>query len=196
MSLIHPLTYIDLIAPRRISPSLYALLLVVCGSAFISISAQLAIPLPFTPVPVTGQSFAVLLIGIFFGSKRGAFTVIAYLAEGLSGLPVFAGGNSGFPVLAGPTGGYLIGFIFASYAAGFLAEKKMDRKVWTACIAMFASSMIIFIFGVSRLASFVGFGKAVELGFLPFLPSDILKTILAGAVLPLGWKYFGKRSIQ
>ena len=195
MTLAQPVTYIDLVAPKRISPAFYTLLLVICGSAFIAAAAQLAIPLPFTPVPVTGQSFAVLLIGIFYGSKRGAFTVIAYLSEGISGLPVFAGGTAGFAALAGPTGGYLIGFIFASYAAGFLAEKKMDRNIWTAGIVMFVSSMIIFVFGVSRLVTFVGFTKAIELGFLPFLAGDILKTVLSAAILPLGWKYFGKRSL-
>ena len=170
------------------------MILVAVGSLFIAACAQLAILLPFTPVPITGQSFAVLLIGIFFGSRLGAATVLAYLAEGAAGLPFFAGGTGGVGVFAGPTGGYLIGFVFASYCAGFLAEKKWDRKVWTAGLAMFFSSFIIFAFGIMWLSSFIGFPKAIEFGFFPFLPGDLLKTLIAALFLPQGWKYFGKRS--
>src|SRR5688572_32831277 len=107
-------TYIDILRPESISRSAYNVMLVAVGSLFIAACAQLAIPLPFTPVPITGQSFAVLLIGIFFGSRLGAATVLAYLAEGASGLPFFAEGTGGLAVFAGPTGGYLIGVVFAS----------------------------------------------------------------------------------
>lgn len=189
-----PSTYIDILRPESISRTTYNVILVTVGSLFIAACAQLAIPLPFTPVPITGQSFAVLLIGIFFGSRLGAATVLAYLAEGASGLPFFAEGTGGLAVFAGPTGGYLVGFVFASFCAGYLAEKKWDRKVWTAGLAMFLSSFVIFAFGVSWLSSFIGFGKAVELGFLPFLPGDVIKTVIAALLLPQGWKYFGKRS--
>jgi biotin transport system substrate-specific component len=187
-------TYIDILRPESISRTTYNVILVAVGSLFIAAYAQLAIPLPFTPVPITGQSFAVLLIGIFFGSRLGAATVLAYLTEGASGLPFFAEGTGGIGVFAGPTGGYLLGFVFASYCAGLLAEKKWDRKVWTAGLAMFLSSFVIFAFGVTWLSSFIGFGKAVELGFLPFLPGDVIKTVIAALLLPQGWKYFGKRS--
>lgn len=187
-------TYIDILRPESISRSAYNAILVAVGSLFIAACAQLAIPLPFTPVPITGQSFAVLLIGIFFGSRLGAATVLAYLAEGASGLPFFAEGTGGLAVFAGLTGGYLIGFVFASYCAGFLAEKKWDRKVWTAGLAMFLSSFVIFAFGVTWLSSFIGFSKAIEFGFFPFLPGDVFKTVVAALLLPQGWKYFGKRS--
>jgi len=187
-------TYIDILRPESISRSTYNVILVTVGSLFIAACAQLAIPLPFTPVPITGQSFAVLLIGIFFGSRLGAATVLAYLAEGAAGLPFFAEGTGGVGVFAGPTGGYLIGFVFASYCAGFLAEKEWDRKVWTAGLAMFLSSFVIFAFGVAWLSSFIGFGKALEFGFFPFLPGDVFKTVVAALLLPQGWKYFGKRS--
>lgn len=189
-----PTTYIDILRPERISRASYNVVLVMVGSLFIAACAQLAIPLPFTPVPITGQSFAVLLIGIFFGSRLGAATVLAYLAEGASGLPFFAEGTGGVGVFAGPTGGYLIGFVFASFCAGVLAEKKWDRKVWTAGLAMFLSSFVIFAFGVMWLSSFIGFGKAIEFGFLPFFPGDVFKTIAAALLLPQGWKYLGKRS--
>lgn len=187
-------TYIDILRPESISRTAYNIILVAAGSLVIAACAQLAIVLPFTPVPITGQSFAVLLIAIFFGSRLGVATVLVYLAEGASGLPFFAEGTGGIGVFAGPTGGYLIGFVFASYCAGYLAEKKWDRKVWTAGLAMFLSSFVIFAFGLTWLSSFIGFGKAIEFGFLPFLPGDVFKTTIAALLLPQGWKYFGKRS--
>src|SRR5687768_10456311 len=101
------ITYIDLIRPRTASRLAYNVLLVAIGSVSIAACAQIAIPLPFTPVPLTGQTFAVLLIGIIYGSRLGAATVLAYLAEGAIGLPFFAGGASGLAVFAGPTAGYL-----------------------------------------------------------------------------------------
>lgn len=189
----HPATYIDIVAPRRASNLLINALLVAIGSVSIAVCAQIAIPLPFTPVPITGQSFAVLLIGIIYGSRLGAATILAYLAEGAVGLPFFAGGNSGAAVFVGPTAGYLIGFVFAAFVAGLLAERKWDRTAWTAGLAMFLSSFIILSLGTLWLSTFIGFEEAVTAGFLPFIPGDIVKTALGAATLPLGWKYFGKR---
>ncbi len=103
-------------------------LLVFVSSIFIALMAQVRIPLPFTPVPITGQTFAVLLIGAALGSERGAASLLVYLAEGAAGLPAFAGGTSGLAVLVGPTGGYLIGFVFAAYIIGRLAESGLDRR--------------------------------------------------------------------
>ena len=98
-------------------------LLVIAGSILIALTAQVSIPLPFTPVPVTGQTFGVLVVGMALGSRRGALAVIAYLMEGAMGAPVFAGGTGGAPILAGPTAGYLFGFVPAAFVTGYLAEK-------------------------------------------------------------------------
>lgn len=190
------ITYIDLSRPKTLSRSAYNIILVVVGSLAIALCAQVVIPLPFTPVPITGQTFAVLLIGIIFGSRLGAATVVAYLAEGAIGMPVFAGANAGPMVFLGPTGGYLIGFVFAAYLAGFLAEHEWDRKIFTAGAAMFFSSFVILTLGTLWLSVFVGFDKAFQLGFFPFLIGDVVKTILGATLLPLGWKYLGKRSDQ
>jgi len=187
------ITYIDLIRPRTASRVAYNVLLVAIGSVSIAACAQIALPLPFTPVPITGQTFAVLLIGIIYGSRLGAATVLAYLAEGAIGLPFFAGGASGLTVFAGPTAGYLAGFVGAAFVAGLLAERKWDRTTWTAAAAMFLSSFIILFSGTLWLSTFIGIEDAFKLGLLPFIPGDIIKTALGAATLPLGWKYFGKR---
>ncbi|HXV97650.1 MAG TPA: biotin transporter BioY, partial [Anaerolineae bacterium] len=124
-----PLTMIDAVLPQR--RMLHNMILVVLFSLLIALSAQIAIPLPFTPVPITMQTFMVLLTGTLLGSRLGAVTLIAYLVEGLVGLPVFAGGTSawspssipGVPVIMGPSAGYLVGFVFAAALVGFLAER-------------------------------------------------------------------------
>lgn len=189
-------TYIDLIRPREISRTASNVLLAVVGSLSIAACAQVAIPLPFTPVPITGQTFMVLLIGIIYGSRLGAATVALYLAEGALGLPFFASGSSGMSVFAGSTAGYLVGFVVASYVVGLLAEHKWDRKVFTAAAAMFLSSFIVLSFGTLWLSAFIGIKQAFLFGFLPFIPGDIIKTVLAASILPLGWKYLGKRSAK
>lgn len=158
--------------------------LVVGGSLFVSLMAQLAVYLPFSPVPVTMQTFAVLLIGMAYGSRLGALTLLVYLLEGASGLPFFAGGLSGPAVLIGPTGGYLIGFIAAAWLTGWLAERGLDRKVWSTALAFAAGSIVIYLFGVLWLSRIVGFSQALQAGVLPFLIGDILKAALAGAGLP------------
>jgi biotin transport system substrate-specific component len=194
MNTISATTYIDLIRPQQVSRTTYNVLLAVMGSLAIAACAQIAIPLPFTPVPITGQTFMVLLLGIIYGSRLGAATAALYLAEGALGLPFFAGGNSGISIFGGATGGYLIGFVIAAYVVGLLAERKWDRKLFTAGAAMFLSSLIVLSFGTLWLSMFVGLKQAFLLGFLPFIPGDIIKTVLAATVLPLGWKYLGKRS--
>ncbi len=187
-------TYIDGLRPKRLSPSLYSVYSVVVGSIIIAACAQIALPLPFTPVPITGQSFAVILISILLGSKRGAATAVLYLTEGAVGLPFFAGASSGVGLFLGPTGGYLFGFIFAAYTAGLLAEYKWDRSVGKAAAAMFFSSLIVLLHGTLWLSFFTGMGKAFQLGFLPFLPGDVIKTSIGAILLPFCWKYFGKHS--
>ncbi len=169
--------YVDQIRPAR--PWLAALFdgaLIAGFSLVVAIGAQVAIPLPFTPVPVTLQTLAVLLAGCLLGSLRGAGAVLLYCIEGLAGLPVFAGGTSGLSHLLGPTGGYLIGFVGAAYVAGFLAERGLVRHWLGALLCLVAGNLILYVPGVLWLGVFAGMGKAVALGFLPFVVGDALKT--------------------
>jgi biotin transport system substrate-specific component len=161
--------------------------LVVAGSVLTVLAAHVSIPLPFTPVPITGQTFAVLLVGAALGSRRGAASMALYVAQGLAGLPVFAGGKAGLAVLLGPTGGYLIGFIAAAFVTGWLAEPSWDRRPLTTALAMVLGNLVIYLVGVSWLAVFVGISKARLLSMIPFLPGDLLKILLATAALPGAW---------
>ena len=162
------------------------LVLVLAGSALLAISAQIKIPL--YPVPVTGQTLVVLLIGMAYGSRLGAATVLAYLLEGGMGLPVFAGGSAGWATLAGPTGGYLIGFLAAAFVLGLLAERGMGRGPISTALAMLVGTAIIYVFGVTHLGGFIGFEKAIAAGLLPFLYGDALKLIVAAGLMPLAWR--------
>src|SRR5882762_3225797 len=135
---------------------LYELLIVLAGSALIALSAWVAVPLPFSPVPVTAQTFAVLFVGSALGARRGAASALAYLAEGACGLPVFAGGAAGPHVLAGPTGGYLAGFVFGAWLTGALAERGFDRRPFTTVVSMALGNVLILALGLLWLARFVG----------------------------------------
>ncbi len=167
---------------------LYNVTLVIGASLLVAVAAQIAVPLPFTPVPVTAQTLGVLLIGVVLGSVRGTLAMLTYLAEGAVGLPVFAGGKAGLLWLAGPTGGYLVGFVIAAFVTGFLAERKWDRNVLTSFLAMLIGNVIIFIFGLLVLQSYVGMDKVLALGLYPFVLGDIVKLALATILLPVGWK--------
>ncbi|WP_448605437.1 biotin transporter BioY [Thermoflexus hugenholtzii] len=165
--------------------------LILGGSLLTALMARVEIPLPFTPVPITGQTFAVLLVGAALGSRRGALSMAVYLLEGALGLPVFAGGAAGLARLRGPTGGYLIGFIAAAFVTGWLAERGWDRRPATTALAMLAGNAVIYLFGLPWLARFVGgfLGPkgALALGLLPFVPGDLLKLLLATFAFPSAW---------
>ena len=165
--------------------SLRTILLALVGSALLAVSAKIQIP--FWPVPMTMQTFAVLLIGITYGSRLGAATVALYLAEGAAGLPVFAGGG-GIAYLAGPTAGYLFGFVIAAALVGWLAEHGWDRKASTTAAAMLLGNLVIYLSGLLWLGTIVGYGKVFAVGMLPFLPGDVLKLALAAAILPAVWR--------
>jgi len=166
-----------------------SLFLIVLGSLLLAALAQIEIVLPFTPVPITGQTFGVLLVGALLGSKRGAASMIIYITEGASGLPFFAGGAAGVGILTGATAGYLVGFIGAAYVVGWLAERGLERSVGTSIIPFLVGTIIIYAFGVAWLSMIVGgLSKAIELGMLPFLVGDTVKLILASLVLPAAWK--------
>jgi biotin transport system substrate-specific component len=159
------------------------------GTALLTVSAQIAVPIG--PVPITMQTFAVLLIGATYGWKLGGGTLALYLAEGAIGLPVFANGAS-LPALMGPTAGYLFGFVAAAALVGWISERGWGQSVVKVAIAMFIGNVVIYLAGISWLSSFIGPEKAIELGMLPFLIGDGLKIALAVAVLPLAWKIVNK----
>ena len=172
----------------RIDRRVRDILLIVTGSLFVAAMAQVRIPLPFTPIPLTGQTFAVLLVGAALGSRRGAASLLLYLLQGMIGLPVFAGGASGLAVLVGPTGGYLVGFAGAAYLTGLLAARGLDRRIPSAFLVFLAGEAVIYLFGVAWLSLFLGFQRAILAGLLPFLIGDALKLAAAALVLPTAWK--------
>ena len=153
--------------------------------------AQVKIPIPFTPVPLTGQTFAVLLVGAALGSKRGAISLVLYTLMGALGLPFFAGGASGLAYLSGPTLGYLVGFIAAAYVIGLLAERGLERSVRTSLIPFLVGTLVIYLFGAGWLAILFGVEQAITLGILPFILGDAIKLILAALALPAAWKLVG-----
>jgi biotin transport system substrate-specific component len=171
---------------------LHEAILVLAGSALIAASAWIAVPLPFSPVPVTAQTFAVLLVGSVLGARRGAAAAIAYLGEGSLGLPVFAGGSGGVHALAGPTGGYLAGFVAGAWLCGLLAERGWDRRVLTTVVSMALGNVAILAPGLLWLSRFVGTERVLALGLVPFLPGDVVKIASAAVVLPLGWKVIAR----
>lgn len=162
--------------------------LVALFSLLTALAAQIVVPLPWTPVPLTGQTFAVLLTGALLGSRLGALTLAAYLLEGALGLPFFRAGAGGAAHLLGPTGGYLLAFPAAAFLTGLLAERGWDKRFLTAAAAMALGSLVILAGGWMWLAIlFKGAGEAFRLGVAPFLLGDIIKIALAAAALPLGW---------
>ncbi len=167
--------------PRTQTNSLpRALALMLAGSILLAASAHVKVP--FWPVPMTMQTFVVLVIGATYGWRLGAATLIAYLAEGAAGLPVFTGGV-GPLYMAGPTGGYLVGFIASAVAAGWLAERGMMRNVPMAVLAMLVADALALALGVAWLSNLIGFEKAIAGGLLPFLTGEALKIVLAAALL-------------
>jgi biotin transport system substrate-specific component len=176
--------YADMVRPAN--PRLARLFdasLVAGFSMLIALSAQAAIPLPFTPVPVTLQTFAVILTGCLLGSARGALAALAYVAEGSAGLPFFSGGTAGLSHLFGPTGGYLVGCVAAAFVAGLLVEGGFARRGVGLLLALVAADLAVFLPGVIWLAAFTGADKAVALGFVPFVVGDALKVAVIWGVL-------------
>lgn len=169
-----------------------AIVLIAAGSVLMTVSAKLTVP--FWPVPLSMQTFAALLIGAAYGWRLGGITVLAYLAQGAMGVPVFAGAGAGLPYLLGPTGGYLLGFIVAAMAVGWLAERGWDRRVLTTLAAMVIGNLVIYALGVGWLTTIVGsVERAFALGLLPFLLGDALKIALATALLPYAWSLIQRR---
>lgn len=169
------------------------ILLVAAGTAMMALSAQLSYQFSFSTVPVTGQTFAVLLIGTLYGSRLGAATMVAYLAEGAAGLPVFAGGHGGVGAIATASGGYLFGFIAAAFIVGLFAERGWDRTRWIA-LPMLLANAVIYVPGLIWLHqqfSIVGvpisWGTTFDYGLWPFIAGDLAKLVAATIAVPTGW---------
>lgn len=169
--------------------------LVIGFALLTALMAQIEIPLWFTPVPITGQTFSVLLAGAALGWKAGAASMGLYVALGAIGLPFYSGGEGGWAVATGATGGYLLGFVIAAALVGFLAERGQDRNIITAVAAFLAGNAVIYLFGVGWLASFLDIGaiEAMELGLIPFVIGDLVKIALAGIALPTAWRLAGSQ---
>ena len=163
-------------------------ILSLAGSALIALCAQVSVP--FYPVPVTMQTFAVILIGLTYGWRLGGITVALYIFEGAIGLPVFAGGKGGMIVLMGPTAGYLYGFFLAAVACGWFAERGFDRSYFKLIASLLAGKVLLYTSGLIWLGNFIGWDKPVlDLGLYPFIPGDLLKIAMAAVLLPTAWKY-------
>ncbi len=157
-------------------------------SILIGLLAHVSIPLPFTPIPLVFQVSFILFSSVLLGSKRAAGAVLAFLAQGAAGLPVFAGGASGIATLIGPRGGYLLGYLIAAYVVGRLIELSGQRSILNAFLAMFAGSVIVYACGAFGLSFFVGGTQALLLGVAPFVIGDLLKIALGLKVLQwIGW---------
>ena len=156
--------------------------LALAGVALLALSARVIIPLPFTPVPVTGQTFAVLLIAAAYGARRGLATIALYILAGIAGLPVFAA------IPGAASYGYIAGFALAALVVGWLAEHGWDRTLPRSLLAMLAGEAAIFLCGLVWLARFVGWGDVIALGLAPFIVGDALKLLAAALLLPAIWQ--------
>lgn len=173
-----------------LSTAMRNVVLVVLGSITVAVCAQISIPLSFSPVPITGQTFAVLLVGMILGTRMGACALALYLLEGSLGLPVFA---SGFSSLLGPSGGYLWGFCIAAGGVGFLAERGWDRSIVSTFFAMIIGNILLFIPGLLQLGFVLGWDKPIlKLGLYPFIIGCLIKTTGAAVLLPHVWKIITK----
>ncbi|PYV30990.1 MAG: biotin transporter BioY [Acidobacteria bacterium] len=166
-------------------------------SLFTALAAQLEIRLPYTPVPITAQTFAVLLAGALLGSRRGFLSQMAYLAEGAAGLPVFAGGGFSIAHLMGPTGGYLWSYPVAAALIGWLVESGASRRTLLLAPALVTSDLLILASGVLWVHRFFGttFRHALLLGFYPFIVGDLIKLVLIGFSLPRILNRSGRREV-
>ena len=166
-------------------------LLVIGGSLALAVSAKIQVP--FWPVPITMQSMVALLIGAAFGSRLGVATILAYLAEGIAGLPIFAGMAAGPAYLAGPTGGYLLGFLLGGGFAGWAAERGWGRELSRTLPLMLLGHVLIFAPGMLLLAALMGWNKALAFGIAPFVMATLLKSALGAAMMAALWKVAAAR---
>jgi biotin transport system substrate-specific component len=192
-------TLVEIIWPassvlNAMGSALRVTLLTVIGSLIIWQAAKIQIP--FYPVPMTMGTFAVFVIGMAYGWRLGTATVLLYLAEGLMGLPVFAGTPEkgiGLAYMLGGTGGYLVGYVLAAASVGFMAERGWDKNILTSALAMLVGNILIYVPGLLWLGILLGWNKPIiQWGLTPFLFGDFAKLALAAVMMPLMWKLFGR----
>ena len=171
---------------RTTSSLVVSLILIAAFACLTAVAARASIPLPFTPVPITLQTLAVLLSGALLGSRAGASAQLAYVAAGAAGLPVGASGNFGMTWVMGPTFGYAIGFVAAAFVTGLMVERGWGKGIWRLAVAMVFGNLVIYVLGVARLGQFLdgGVQAAIVAGVLPFLIGDAIKIAVAAGVVP------------
>lgn len=186
----------SVLADRLVSRSLTTdVALVIGGAALVGLLAQASVPL--WPVPVTGQTLGVLLVGGSLGMRRGAASMLTYLVAGLAGVPWFSGRSSGIEMLTVPSFGYIIGFVFAAALVGWLAERHWDRRPLLSCAGFALASLVPFLFGLPYLAAVLGLTDVqtvLAFGFYPFIVGGLVKWAIAAALFPLAWR--GVRSLD
>jgi biotin transport system substrate-specific component len=163
---------------------------VLAGTALVAGAAQISVALPFTPVPITGQTFAVLLVGATLGTVRGTASLLLYLLVGIAGAPIYAHHAHGWAVVTSASGGYLVGFVLAAALTGFLAERRWDRRLSSAIGLMLTGNVVIYLVALPWLAIVLNTNleKTLEYGLYPFIPGDTFKLYLAAAALPTAWR--------
>lgn len=182
------------LSATRSSSALSQILLVLVASALLTLSAKIQVP--FWPVPMTMQSYVVLVIGMALGPRLGPAAVALYLAQGAIGLPVFAGTPEkgiGLAYMMGPTGGYLLGYLMAAVVTGHCAARGFDRTWPQAFLTALAGMVVLYAFGLAWLGWLFGAEKAIQFGLTPFLLAAFVKILLAMATLPLAWKLLGRQ---
>jgi biotin transport system substrate-specific component len=165
-------------------------LLIVSGTALVALCAQISVKLPFTPVPITGQTFAVCLVGASLGAVRGAASLALYFLIGVLGAPVYAHRDHGWDVITSASGGYIVGFVAAAAVTGALAEHGWDRRFSSAVGAMLTGNVVIYLIGLPWLAVVLNTNleQTLEDGLYPFVPGDLFKLYCAAALLPAAWR--------
>jgi biotin transport system substrate-specific component len=188
MTIPAPQTLVDTLLPRK---TIARDVIVVLGfGAFIALSAQVSIPLPY--VPITGQTLAIFLAALALGSRLGTLSVLAYLGYAAIGLPVLAEGKTLFPAIFGPTGGFIVGFVLAAFALGWLTDRGWSRSLVLVFAGMLIASIVLYVPGLLWLSKFVGM-DTFKYGLTPFIAGDAVKAVLAALLLPAAWRIIGKR---
>jgi biotin transport system substrate-specific component len=163
--------------------------LVLAGTGLVAGAAQISFKLPFTPVPITGQTFAVVLVGASLGAIRGTASLMLYLWLGVAGAPIYAHHDSGWNVITSTSGGYIVGFVLAAAITGFMAEQGWDKRLSSSIGAMLTGNLVIYLVGLPWLAVVLdtNLEKTLEYGLYPFVPGDMFKLYVAAAALPATW---------
>ena len=170
--------------------------LVVSGVLGLAVLAQIAVPVPGSPVPVTGQTLGVLILGTAYGSTLGVTTFAIYILVGIAGAPVFANSGHGWDRIAGATGGYLVGMLVATFILGQLARFRLDQNFLTALPSMLIGTITTFSFGLVWLHQYTGesWNWTIEKGLTPFIVGEVLKIVIAGTSLPAVWRVVNRKN--